>query len=208
MASLRTHIFLGYLALVLLLVAAGWASVVFPSHLLVLALLAAAVIVGGWCIIAVAQGIFRPLDALTRSAHEIQSGNLQPAIPAGGPTEIAALAQSFHAMAATLQGFRRYDEARLLRSHEATRAAINSLPHGVAVISPEGHIELSNDIAMRLFAMKEGTNVFDLPHKWLRPLVDRAAQQRTRVEPEGFDGAVQVFDKTHELFFLPHAIPL
>jgi NtrC-family two-component system sensor histidine kinase KinB len=208
MTSLRTRLLVGYLLLLALLVLAGVVTVAGSDRVFVLLLLGLCAGVAGVFAFAIASGVIRPIDTLTRSALQIQSGNLDSQIKPGGAAEIANLGQSLNVLISSLQGLRRYDEARLLRTQETTRTAINSLPHAVAIFSPEGQVELSNDLAERLFAIKAGQDLGRLPHKWLHSLFDRAVATGQAIESKGFDSAIQVFDRSRELFFLPHAIPI
>jgi len=203
MFSLRSKLLLGYGGLLFLL-----ALTPFVSRNLAFVLAAVGVAYSIFVLLFLGRTIIRPLRELIASAQRIQAGETAPIVQATSHDEVGRLAREFNAMAATLQGFRRHDEARLLRTRETTRTAINSLPHAVAVLSPEGQIELANESAERLFGMKPGIFVRDLPLKWLHPLVDAAVERMTPVQPKGFQSAVQVFDKTRELFFLPHLIPL
>ena len=208
MASLRNRLLVGYLILVGILVAVGVTILVGSDRTPVLVLLGGAVVVAGLLAFTAWRAAVRPIDAMSRSALGVQSGKLDPTFSVSGPTEIAHLGQSLNTMTATLRGFRRYDEARLLRTQEATRLAINSLPHAVAILSPDGLVELSNDLAERLFGLKPGENVLHLPHKWLAVLFDRACATMNPAQVQRFEEAVQVFDRSRELFFLPHAIPI
>src|SRR5579862_4928870 len=106
MTSLRSHLILGYLLLVLLLAAAAWVTVFTPNRPLLLIILALCMLISGLFVIAIARGIIQPLDALTRSTLQIQSGDLEPKVDLHGASEITNLGRSFNAMAATLLGFR------------------------------------------------------------------------------------------------------
>jgi two-component system, NtrC family, sensor histidine kinase KinB len=208
MTSLRTRLLVGYLILVCILVAAGVVGAVSTSRWLLLGLLGLGVLVAGIFAWAMGRAAIRPIDAISRSALEVRSGKLDPTFSATGPAEIAQLGESLNTMTETLRSFRQYDEARLLRTQEATRLAINSLPHPVAVFSPDGYVELSNEAAERLFGLKVGAGLPHLAHKWLRALFDRASETMKPAEVQRFEEAVQVFDRSRERFFLPHAIPV
>ena len=208
MTSLRTRLLVGYLILVCILVASGIVSVFVVDRLLLLMLLAAGVVIAGIFAWTTGRAAIRPIDAISRSALEVRSGKLDPTFSDDGPAEIAQLGESLNTMTETLRGFRRDDEARLLRTQATTRLAINSLPHPVAVLSPDGHVELANEPAERLFGLKAGEGLTHLPHKWLTTLVERARETKKPAQVQRFEEAVQVFDRSRERFFLPHAIPI
>ncbi|HUO09035.1 MAG TPA: histidine kinase dimerization/phospho-acceptor domain-containing protein [Phycisphaerae bacterium] len=208
MTSLRIRLLIGYLLLLALLVLAGAVSVFSADRVWVLILLGICAAAAGVLVYAIARGVIRPIDTLTLCARQIQSGDLDSRIHPAGAAEIANLGESLNALVSSFQELRRYDEARLLRTQETTRTAINSLPHAVAILSPEGQVELSNDLAERLFEIKSGEELGRLPHKWLRSLFDRAVETARPVESKGFDSAIQVFDHSRELFFLPYAVPI
>jgi signal transduction histidine kinase len=208
MTSLRTRLLIGYLILVCILAAAGVVSVASADRTWLLVLLGLGIVVAGVVAWSMGRAAIRPIDAIVRSALEVRSGKLDPTFSAAGPTEIARLGEALNTMAATLKSIRLYDEARLLRTQETTRLAINSLPHPVAVLSPDGHVELANEPAERLFGLKPGEGLSHLPHKWLAALFDRACETLKPAQVQRFEEAVQVFDRSRERFFLPHAIPI
>ena len=208
MTSLRTRLLVGYLILVCILVACGMVSVFSTEPVLLLVLLGAGIVVAGIAAWTTGRAATRPLDAMARSALEVRSGKLDPTFKASGPTEIAHLGESLNMMTATLRNVRHDDEARLLRTQETTRLAINSMPHPVAVLSPDGRVELANEPAERLFGLKAGEGLTRLPHKWLVTLVNRACETMKPAQVQRFEDAVQVFDRSRERFFLPHAIPI
>jgi NtrC-family two-component system sensor histidine kinase KinB len=208
MASVRNLLLVGYLVLAGILSAAAVVTALSSDRTLVLFLLGVAAVAGGISAVATWRAVVPPIDGMARSAREVQSGKLDPTFSASGSTEIAYLGESLNIMTATLRSFRKYDETRLVRTEEATRLAINSLPHAVAILSPDGHVELSNDLAERLFALKAGESLTHLPHQRLAELFNRACETMKPAHVQRFEEAVQVFDRSRELFFLPHAIPI
>jgi NtrC-family two-component system sensor histidine kinase KinB len=154
------------------------------------------------------KAILKPIRALTRSAQEIERGNLDLALAVRSRDELGQLATAFNAMAAKLREFRRTDQAKLIRTQQTTQIAINSLPDAVAVINAEGFVELSNDPAQALFGIKPGTNVATLGLDWLDLLFQKVGREQRPFNPEGYQSAVQVFPNGKENFFLPHLIPI
>ncbi len=208
MTSLRTRFLVGYLMLVCILIACGIVSVLSDGRMLLLGLLGAGIVVAGIAAWTTGRAAIRSIDAMARTALEVRPGKLDPNFSSAGPTEIAHLGESLNTMTATLRSFRHDDEARLLRAQETTRLAINSLPHPVAVVSPDGQVELANEPAERLFGLKAGESLSQLPHKWLVMLFNRACETMKPAQVQRFEEAVQVFDRSRERFFLPHVIPI
>lgn len=152
--------------------------------------------------------ILRPIRALTRSAQEIEKGNLDLALEVRSQDELGQLAEAFNAMSARLREFRRTDHAKLVRTQKTTQTAINSLPDAVAVLSPEGMVEMSNAPAQALFGIKPGMRAEGSGHDWLVPLLDTVRREKRASKPQTYESAIQVFRDGEERFFLPHAIPL
>ena len=105
-------------------------------------------------VIIIGPSILRPISNLTRSVKEIQQGNLDLLVKARSGDEIGQLAAAFNEMTSSLREFRRTNRARLIRTQKATLSALNSLSDAVIICNPEGDIELSNETAQLLFALK------------------------------------------------------
>ncbi|MGN6370478.1 MAG: histidine kinase dimerization/phospho-acceptor domain-containing protein [Phycisphaerae bacterium] len=208
MTSLRTRLLAGYLTLLCILVAAALINILNGNRTFELVLLGLAAAVAALFAGTTWRAATKPIEQMTKSALEVRSGRLDPAFSPAGPTEIAKLGESLRAMTDTLRSFRQYDEARLLRTQETTRLAINSLPHPIAVLSPDGHVDLANEPAERLFGLKQGEGLTHLPHKWLADLFNRACETMKTAQVQRFEEVVQVFDRSRERFFQPHAIPI
>ncbi len=114
----------------------------------------------------------------------------------------------------------------MLRAHATGQAVIDSLPHGIAIFSPAGQVELVNSRGVWL-GLHRGKSVEELPQEWLKPLIAQAVKTRRPVgpfsnshAPKATDGKgekpmrlpgealVQVFEEGRELFFMPQATPL
>ena len=96
---------------------------------------------------AVGATLQKPLGALTRSARQIGSGNLDLRVDIRSRDEIGQLIEAFNVMASRLREFRQIDHDRLSRTQQTTQLAIDSLPDTVFVMSPDGQIEISNQSA-------------------------------------------------------------
>jgi len=178
----------------------GWLLV------LVIAGVAAAGFVGATAI----TSILRQLQALTRSAQQIEAGNLDLDLEVISRDEIGQLAAAFNSMTAKLREFRRLDHDRLVRTQHTTQLAIDSLPDAVFIIGPEGAIEVSNRAASKHFGIDPGLTIEELSQKlkWLGPLYESAKDGRARESSPGYRSAIQLFDAGHERFLLPRAVPM
>jgi two-component system, NtrC family, sensor histidine kinase KinB len=152
--------------------------------------------------------ILKPLQILTRSVREVEAGNLNLVVPVKSKDEVGQLAEAFNSMAAKLRAFRETDQARLLRTQQTTQLAIDSLPDVVAVINPDGVIELANGAAARLFNLKPQSSVTALNMQWLAELFRTVRDQQRVYELQGYQNAMQVFDNGTEKFFLPQGVPI
>lgn len=159
-------------------------------------------------LILLGRTILKPIQALTRSAQEIEKGNLDLALKVGSKDELGQLAEAFNSMAARLREFRRFDQAKLVRTQRATQTAIGSLPDAVAVLGPDGEVEMSNDPAAAHFGIKPGSHVDGLGLPWLAELFSKARRELRPFHPQSYESALQVFREGQERFFLPHAIPI
>jgi len=159
-------------------------------------------------VIFMSRAILKPLQLLTRSAKEIEQGNLDLVVQVNSRDELHQLAEAFNSMAARLREFRRTNRAKLIRTQQTTQLAINSLPDVVAIIRPDGKIEMANAAAQHLFSLKIDAHVSDLNLAWLEQLVRKTSSTLLPVEPRGYESAVQVVENGVERFFLPHATPI
>jgi PAS domain S-box-containing protein len=126
-----------------------------------------------------------------------------------GRDELGQLAEAFNSMAARLREYRRTNRAKLVRTQETTQNAINSLPDAVAILSPDGTVDMANAVAQRSFGLRPGEAVSRQRAPWLTDLFDRVSKELRVIEPRGYESALQVLDEGgSERFFLPHAVPI
>jgi two-component system, NtrC family, sensor histidine kinase KinB len=157
----------------------------------------------------VSRSILRPVQTLMRSAREIEQGNLDLVVQVKSRDELRQLAEAFNSMAAKLREYRRTNRAKLVRTQQTTQLAINSLPDAVAILSPEGTIEMANLAAQRLFGLRADAQVHEFRGEWLANLYQRTSTTLKPVDPRGYESALQVLDEGGgEHFFLPHAVPI
>jgi signal transduction histidine kinase len=156
----------------------------------------------------VAVSLHKPIQALTRSARQIESGDLDLNLNVHSNDEMGQLAEAFNAMASRLREFRRLDNQRLLRTQQTTQLAIDSLPDAVIVLGPHAEVEIANLTARTHFHINPGEPLTAAELPWLDRLYEKVRRDRTPVDPQGYKTAVQLFDDGRERFLLPHAVPM
>jgi PAS domain S-box-containing protein len=155
------------------------------------------------------RAILRPLQTVITSIREIEQGNLDLVVQVKSRDELHQLAEAFNSMAAKLREFRRTDRAKLVRTQRTTQLAVNSLPDAIAIVSPDGTIELSNDTAQRLFELRPDTSISQIRHQRLNEIYREVAQTEKPLQPRGYESAIEVYDQGGQLkFFLPRAVPI
>jgi signal transduction histidine kinase len=172
-----------------------------------LMLLAATIVAAGFLFFT-GKWILRPITRLTDSAKEIRKGNLDLVLPGGSGDEIGQLSEAFNEMAASLREFRRNGQARLLRIQRSTQQAFNSLPEAIAVLNPEGEVEVATEAAGDAFGLRLKVRVPDLPYPWMANLFEEALRKGRTVELEGAGAVVQQFVRNEERFYRPNAVPI
>ena len=131
--------------------------------------------------------------------------------PPGGHGELARPAETFDACAARLREFRRTNQAELPRAQQTTELAVNAPPYAVALVAPDGTVDLANDTARRLFRLYPGLRLSAAPVAKLDPQRQPAPCERCPAEADGDAGAVRDSDPPDngsERFFLPPALPI
>jgi signal transduction histidine kinase len=174
----------------------------------VLILVLAGTVVSSALVAGVGASVLRSVRSLTRSARQIERGNLDLMVEVNSRDEIGQLAEAFNSMAGKLREFRKSDHELLLRTQLTTQLAIDSLPDAVFVVGPGGQIEISNSAAERHFGIAPGVTVTSLNLRWLADLCDRVLTEQHAYEPEGYRGAIQLFENQTERFLLPRAVPM
>jgi NtrC-family two-component system sensor histidine kinase KinB len=157
----------------------------------------------------VSRAILQPLATLIKSFREIEQGNLDLVVQVKSRDQLHQLAEAFNAMAARLREFRRTDRAKLVRTQRTTQLAVNSLPDAIAIVNPDGMVELSNQTAQQLFQLLPDKNISNSTDRRLTELFHQAAREGKPSAPRGYESAIEVYDSDGQLrFFLPHAIPI
>jgi signal transduction histidine kinase/HAMP domain-containing protein len=167
--------------------------------------------------------ILHPLREVTASVRALGAGNLDQVVPVLSRDELGQLAEAFNVMARQLRHYRQTDYSRLLRAQRTSQATIDSFPDPVLVVDPEGHVEMANPAAQRLFGVssaappgpaggktveREPVSVPWQPPEPLRePLREAIAGQRPYL-PDGFDRTVALRVDGQERSFLPRLLPI
>ena len=152
--------------------------------------------------------ILRPITRLIYSSKEIRKGNLDLVVQSGSRDEIGQLSEAFNDMAASLREFRRDGQARLLRVQRSTQQAFDSLPEAIAVLTPEGEVEVATEAARDVFGLRPEVRVPDLPYPWMAGLIEEALRGGRPTGLRETSGVVQQFVRGEERFFRPEAIPI
>jgi NtrC-family two-component system sensor histidine kinase KinB len=153
--------------------------------------------------------ILRPLQTVIKSIREIEQGNLDLVVQVKSRDELHQLAEAFNSMAAKLREFRRTDRAKLVRTQRTTHLAVDSLPDAIAIINPEGLIELSNQTAQRLFQLMPDTPISEIHEHRINQIYREVVQSQRSSQPRGYESVIEVYDQGGQLkFFLPHAVPI
>lgn len=171
-------------------------------------MLLAATLVAAGLLFLTGKWILRPITRLTNSAKEIRKGNLDLVVPGGSGDEIGQLSDAFNEMTASLREFRRNGQARLLRIQRSTQQAFDSLPEAIAVLNPEGEVEVATEAAGEAFGLRLKVRVPEVPYPWMANLFEEALRKGRTVELEGTKAVVQQFVRNEERFYRPKAVPI
>ena len=155
----------------------------------------------------VQRWILRPIQAMTASVHEVERGNLNTDVKIHSRDEFAGLATAFNSMSARLRDVRDGERARFVRTEKTTQLAVDSLHDAVALLGPNGQVEVVNNTASELFDLRPGMSVENFTGAWLKSLW-KEARGGGLMAQKGYESSLQVFDQGEERFFLPKAIPI
>jgi len=173
-----------------------------------LILVSVATILATSLVLTVVVSLQTPLELLTQSARQIESGDLDLNLTVHSQDEIGQLAEAFNAMALRLREFRQSDHEKLSRIQQTTQLAIDSLRDAVLVINAAGRVEISNRTAQMHFGIKPDANLIDLKPAWVKDIYSKVMAEGKPLEPVGYASAIQLFENGHERFLLPHAVPM
>lgn len=152
--------------------------------------------------------ILKPIQRLIRSAYEITNGNLNLVIKVDTQDEIGHLSEAFNAMIAYLRLLKRSDDSRIERIQRSTQEAFRNLPQAIAIIDPDGTIELSTHSARSDFGLAPGSKISEIPpipSPWLSNIFSMAIKNK-KMSSQEFEGEIiQHFINNQEKFFQPKA---
>jgi signal transduction histidine kinase/HAMP domain-containing protein len=174
---------------------------------MILMLFASTVVAAGFLFLT-GKWILRPITRLIHSAKEIQKGNLDLVVESASRDEIGQLSEAFNEMAASLREFRRTGQTRLLRIQRSTQQAFDSLPDAIAVVNPEGEVEVATEAARNAFGLKPNVSVRNLPYSWMSNLFEEALAKGHTAELKGAQAVLQQFVGNQERFYRPRAVPI
>ncbi len=152
--------------------------------------------------------ILTPINRLIESTNEIRRGNLDLVLNGESRDELGRLSDSFNEMTAVLRRVRQHDRMDLLRTRRATEEVFKALPMAIAVLDPEGRVEVSTETAASHFGLKPGILAGDLGYEWLSRLFHQALEENRMVESNTRDGVIQQFVDNREYFFQPLVMPI
>lgn len=155
--------------------------------------------------------ILSPVRAVTESALAIGAGNLDQVVPITSGDELGRLAGAFNTMARQLREYRQSQQARIRRLQQTTQAAIDSFPHPLLVVEPEGRVELANPAARRLLGVAPAGDgqapPWQPPEPLREPLAAALREQRAYL-PEEFRRTIGLKAGDGERYFLPRVLPI
>jgi signal transduction histidine kinase len=167
-----------------------------------------ATLVAGGFIFFIGRWVLQPITHLTRSAREIKEGNLDLMVQSSSRDEIGQLSEAFNEMAASLREFRRSGQTKLFRIQQSMQQAFNNLPDVIAVVNPEGQVEVVTEAAREAFGLKPNVKLYDLPYPWMATLFEEALRGSHRTPSNEEPGIIQQFVRGEERFYRPRAVSI
>ena len=152
----------------------------------------------------IGRWILRPISLLTQSVDEIRQGNLDLVVKIDTKDEIGRLSDAFNEMIASLRQFRRQEQEKVLRIQRSAQQTFNSLPYVVALMYPEGLVDMATESAAHSFGLKHGVHIDTLPFTWLKELFHAGLAGKGLLEAP----IVQHFIDAEEHFFQPTTVPI
>jgi signal transduction histidine kinase len=153
----------------------------------------------------IGKWILRPIERLIHYTEEIRDGNLDLVVQIDSDDEIGRLSEAFNDMTAGLRKFRRSAQAKLLRTQQATKEALNNLPDAVVIVDPDGKVEISTNSAQEFFGLNPGAQIQSLPVPLFNELFQDIVHYGFIKEAEKKKKIFQKFIKMEERYFQPEA---
>jgi NtrC-family two-component system sensor histidine kinase KinB len=176
------------------------------SHMLIF--LGASAVIAVLYSLLVNRWVLHPIRELIDSTNEIRKGNLNLVVATHSTDEIGKLSEAFNAMTERLREIRRSERSELARCMMATEEVFKALPIAVAVVDPDGRVDVSTDSAEKHFGMRPNVRTDELSLKWLPKLVEQSLRENRAVEYSEDTGYIQIFEDNREYFFKPVVTPI
>jgi len=167
-----------------------------------------ATLVAGGFIFFIGRWVLQPITHLIRSTREIKEGNLDLVVQSSSRDEIGQLSEAFNEMAASLREFRRSGQTKIFRIQQSMQQAFNNLPDVIAVVNPEGQVEVVTEAAQEAFGLKPNGKIYDLPYPWMATLFEEALRGTHRTASNEEPGIIQQFVRGEERFYRPRAVSI
>lgn len=152
--------------------------------------------------------ILKPIHRLIRSTNEITGGNLNLVVEVDAHDEIGHLSEAFNTMVTHLRLLRRSDNSKLLRIQRAAQEAFKNLPEAIAIIDPEGTVDVATESARVHFGLAPNTRISDIPYSWLPDFYMEVVNNKKISTKEIKGEVIQHFIDNREKFFQPKAFPI
>jgi signal transduction histidine kinase len=111
-------------------------------------------------------------------------------------------------MAASLREFRRSGQAKIFRIQQSMQQAFNNLPDVIAIVNPEGEMEVVTEAARDAFGLKPNARIYDLPYRWMITLFEETFKGGRGGDSKEEPGVIQQFVRGEERFYRPRAVPI
>ncbi len=171
-------------------------------------LLAGGLVLAVLFLVFIRRWILSPVRRLINSAEEIKKGNLELVVQGHSRDEIGLLSETFNEMAAALRQSRRIDQIKLARIQRATEEAFKNLPDAVAILDPEGQVDVATEAAQASFGLKPRLDFRELPFRWMKDIFGAALHTGRPATLKGEGGIIQHFVGGVERYFRPEAVPI
>ncbi len=158
--------------------------------------------------LAIGKMILRPVANLTMVVRQIERGNLDPPVAPAARDELGTLAVALQRMAGELRALKRIDHERLIRTQRTTQLAIDSMPDAVIVVSPDGRVEITNNIAKRLFELEPGIDVAAHADRRWADLHQRVRATGQQQQGSSYASTIRAEVNNDTRFFMPSAMPI
>jgi NtrC-family two-component system sensor histidine kinase KinB len=152
--------------------------------------------------------ILKPIQRLIRSANEITAGNLNLVLEVYTQDEIGQLSEAFNTMVTHLRLLRRADDSKLLRIQHAAQEAYKNLPEAIAIVNPEGMVEVATESARAHFGLIPNARVANLPIPQITALFSEVTANKIITGKKYRGEIIQTFIDNQEKFFQPKAYPI